>query len=205
MAGGIFCIENWSADLRSQDTVGPLLDFLASHGDARVIRQRVSTTGELRLYMRRFSDLKSYQIAYLALHGARGKVCVGNMSLEIEHLVSASGGDDAVIDLTGKILYLGSCASLSVSRERLQRLRERTGAAAICGYTKYAEWHEAAAVEVMLLAALADAVNGSRATVPATIKRLRRRGGTLMDCVGFVCEPDWRPAVRPARVAVGDP
>jgi hypothetical protein len=200
MPGGIFCIENWSADLRSQDSVGPLLDFLDAHRGARVIRQRVSTPTELELYLSRFAELKSYQVAYLALHGQRGKVYVGSTDIELERLVTRSGGangtgDAGAIDLTGKVLYLGSCGSLSVTRERIRRLRERTGAVAICGYTKHVDWYEAAAVEVMLLSTLAEAMNGSgRPSLAAAIRRLRRRGGTLVEStLGFVCEPDWRP------------
>jgi hypothetical protein len=197
MPGGIFCIENWSADLRSQDSVGPMLDFLDTHGDARVIRQRVSTTYELRHYLRRFAALKSYQVAYLALHGERGKVYVGSRSIDLERLVGlpADGNHDRVLDLRGKVLYLGGCASLRVSRARIRDLRERTGAAAVCGYTKHADWYEAAAVEVILLSMLAAAMNGSRATPSSVIRRLRQRAGTLVDgTLGFVCEPDWRPS-----------
>ncbi|MDQ3934867.1 MAG: hypothetical protein M3340_09600 [Actinomycetota bacterium] len=200
MPGGIFCIENWSADLRSQDSVAPLLDFLDAHRGARVIRQRVLTATELELYLGRFSELKSYQVAYLALHGQRGKVFVGNEDIELERLVSRSNGANgaaaAPIDLSGKVLYLGSCGSLSVTRNRIRALRERTGAAAICGYTKHVDWYEAAAVEVMLLSTLAEAMNGSKGpSLASAIRRLRRRGGTLVeDTLGFVCEPDWRPS-----------
>jgi hypothetical protein len=213
MAGGIFCIENWSGDLRSTETVAPLLDFLARHGSARVIHQRVSTPFELCHYMSRFADLRSYQVAYLALHGERGRVFVGNRPLDLEQLVIWSRGDteeglpngsgdipvdeECVVDLSGKVLYLGSCASLGVDRARLRRLRAETGAAAICGFTEALDWYEVAAIEIMLLATLAEAVDasdgeGGAAGVEAGIRRLRERVGPLLDgTLGFVCEPDW--------------
>ena len=213
MAAGIFCIENWSKDLRSSGTVGPLLDFMSSSGDARVIHQRVSTVYELTHYLRRFSALRSYQVAYLALHGDRGKVYVGDEGVELEDLVTwtmlsgrRSGGvgsngdsDDSVIDLRGKVLYFGSCGSLGIPRDRLRLMREETGAAAVCGYMRQVDWYAAASFEILLLATLVNAVDGNRSgdvhrSLPPAISGLRRSAGTFVDrTLGFVCEPDWRP------------
>src|SRR3954469_25402077 len=135
MATGIFCIENWTGDLRSRATVLPLLQFLAASDGTRFIHQRVSTPRELRHYLGRFAALGEYRVGYLALHGDRGVVRVGRHDLTLEHLAAWSSLDMAsatrdedlddpewTVDLTGKVLYLGSCSSLRVSRERLARL-----------------------------------------------------------------------------------
>lgn len=65
MPGGIFCVENWSGDLRAGGSVVPLLEFLASSDDARLIHQRVSTPEGFGYYLGRFSRLDTYEVGYL--------------------------------------------------------------------------------------------------------------------------------------------
>lgn len=207
MPGGIFCIENWSGNLTSRDTVEPLLRFLVESQAARVIHRQVDTRLELGHYLSRFAALPSYSVGYIAMHGTRGQVQVGAKSIDLETLIEWSSLNDGApaldleteqeiewtLDLTGKVLYLGSCASLRVSPARLAALKEQSGAVAICGYTRNVKWVEAGAVDVMLLSSLADATKESPNTVHAAVKRLRKRAGDLLDNLGFVCEPDWRP------------
>ena len=40
------------------------------------------------------------------------------------------------LDLTGKVLYLGSCSTLNVNPERLERFRRDTGLRMVCGYKR---------------------------------------------------------------------
>lgn len=66
------------------------------------------------------------------MHGSRGNVWVGSKPVTLETLVDWSKSvlptvqDETaeagryVLDLEGKVLYLGSCASLNVSREQLK-------------------------------------------------------------------------------------
>jgi len=207
VGGGIFCIENWSGDLRSKDSSTALLEFLDRHGAARTVHQRVSTTRELGHYLSQFASQTTYRVGYLAMHGSRGQVFVGTTPISLETLISwstlkgeaaprlSAAGDpeEYVVDLAGKVLYLGSCASLSVSRERLAELRKETGAVAVCGYQRSVDWFEAAGFELMLLPALAAATSGERQSVGAAIKRLWNRSETLMDTLGFISEPDYAP------------
>jgi hypothetical protein len=207
MAGGIFCIENWSGDLRSKYSSNDLLEFLERHGAARTVHQRVSTTRELGHYLSRFADQTTHRVGYLAMHGSRGQVYVGSTPVSLETLISWSTleGDDAprlsaagepeeyVVDLAGKVLYLGSCASLNVSPDRLAELRKHTGAIAVCGYRRSVDWFESAGFEILLLAALAAATTGERNSVGAALKRLWKRSGTLMTTLGFISEPDYAP------------
>jgi hypothetical protein len=204
MAAGIFCIENWTGDLRSKATVLPLLEFLAKSDGTRFVHQRVSTPRELRHYLGRFAALAEYRVGYLAVHGDRGVVRVGRHELTLEHLAAWSsletagvGGEEDlddpewIVDLTGKVLYLGSCSSLRVTHDRLDRLRRVTGARVVCGYTKPVDWFASGAFDVMLLSALADAMDRGRPNPAAAIKRLRRQAGDLLDHLGFVSVPDW--------------
>jgi hypothetical protein len=205
--GGIFCIENWSGNLASRDTVAPLLRFLVERQAARVIHRQVETQPELRHYLSRFAALESYSVGYIAMHGARGQVRVGAKSIDLETLIEWSDLRDGApaldleteeeiewtLDLTGKVLYLGSCATLHVPPERLKAFRKKSGALAVCGYTRDVEWIESGAFDIMLLSSLAEATEGSPSTVHAAVKRLRKHAGDLLDNLGFVCEPDWRP------------
>ena len=202
--GGVFCIENWSGDLRSTESVRDLLEFLDRHGAARTVHQRVSTTRELGHYLSRFASQSSYRVAHLALHGGPGGVYVGSARMNLETLIRWSTLQEAprldpagepenwVVDLRGKVLYLGSCASLQISKPRLQELRRTTGAVAVCGYRRRVDWLEAAGFEVLLLSSLAAATSGQRHRVAEAIRRLWARSGTLMDTLGFVSEPDYR-------------
>lgn len=91
-----------------------------------------------------------------------------------------------MVDLRGKVLYLGSCASLRVSERRIDDLLQQTGAIAVCGYTKYVDWFESGAMDVMLLSALATATSGPRQTVRQALDRLHGRASDLLKTVGFV-------------------
>ncbi len=197
--GGVFCIESWSARITNRETVRPLLEFIAQDGEVRFIHQRVETAIELQHYLSRFADLDSYGVAYVAMHGSSGKVWAGASSVALDDLATWARMDEGPTlssaadfewstDLRGKVLYLGSCATLSRQSKRLRDLRELTGAAAVCGYTKSVDWYESAALEVMLLPALADATASAPNTVTKTLRRLRRRAGDLMDNLGFVAE-----------------
>jgi hypothetical protein len=143
------------------------------------------------------------------MHGSRGAVAVGRHELTLERLAAWSSLEETrrpseaelndpewVIDLTGKVLYLGSCASLHVSQGRLRGLRESTGAKAVCGYTKHVDWFAAGGFDVMLLSALARAMDRERQDPAGAVKRLRRSAGDLLDSLGFRCEPDWRPNTK---------
>src|SRR4051794_37626108 len=95
MAGGIFCIENWSSDLRAAGSVRPLLEFLEGSRSARVFHQRVETAEELTHYLSRFAGLTSFHVGYLAMHGRRGRVIVGRHPIDLDTLSDWARLDDA--------------------------------------------------------------------------------------------------------------
>lgn len=201
MAGGVFCIESWSGQITSKSSVLPLLQFLSQDPDGiRFVHQRVESTRELHHYMCRFAGLGSYGVAYIAMHGSPGKVYAGNAALTLDRLGDWARLDDPQppsehgqvewsADLKGKVLYLGSCASLSKQERRVEALRKETGAIAICGYTRSVRWDESAAFELMLLPELAKATDARPRTVTKTLRRLRTRTKTLMETLGFVSYP----------------
>lgn len=203
MPGGIFCIESWSGRITNRSTVLPLLEFISQDSDVRFIHRNIETNAELHHYLSRFAGLDSYGVAYLAMHGSRGKVHAGGSTVALSQLGDWARLDDNrppndlrdsewSTDFRGKVLYLGSCSTLQRQTARLQELKRQTGAAAICGYTRSVDWTESAAFELMLLPALASATQGERTTVARAIRRLRNRTGDLMDNLGFISEPEYR-------------
>jgi hypothetical protein len=60
----------------------------------------------------------------------------------------------------------------------------------VCGYSVDVEWDESAALDVMLLPALADATGRPRTQVATALKRLQRRSGDLLGTLGFFIEPE---------------
>jgi hypothetical protein len=197
MAGGIFCIENWSSDLRVAGSVRPLLEFLEGSRSARVLHQRVETAKELTHYLSRFAGLSSYRVGYLAMHGSRGRVIVGSHRIDLDtlsewaRLDDAPGieEDDSFLDLRGKVIHLGGCGTLRTSPAQLRRFRKQTGALAVTGYTRNVAWHDAAAFEVLLLSELADSVDSANPRPRPAIKRAAARAATLAKHLGFVSEP----------------
>jgi len=204
MPGGVFCIESWSPQITSRSTVRPLLEFIGQDSGLRFVHQRIETAPELHHYLSRFASLSSYGVGYLAMHGQTGGVWAGGSHVALDRLGDWSRLDgrsalidtDDTADLTGKVLYLGSCATLNRQKRRMAELRKRTGAAAICGYTKSVDWHESAALEVMLLPALAAATDGPRNSVISSLRRLARRSGDLMASLGFVSDPPLSARTR---------
>lgn len=201
MAGGVFCIESWSG-ITDRSTVRPLLEFMAQDEALRFVHRSIETKAELHHYLSRFAGLKRFGVAYLAMHGARGVVYPGSEGVALASLGEwarldqppsrpASGAETWKTDLARKVLYLGSCATLDRQTAHVERLRKQTGAVAICGYTRSVEWTDSAAFELLLLPALAHATGGTRTSVAAAIRGLRRRAGDLMDHLGFVSYPDF--------------
>ena len=91
MPAGVFCLENWSGRLTEHSSVRPLLDFMAPRGHGlRYIHRTVDSGDQLDYYFDRWSWLKAYPLGYLALHGERGHLRVGNDLLSLERLLRYS-------------------------------------------------------------------------------------------------------------------
>jgi len=211
MAGGIFCIENWSGDLRSPETVLPILAFLESHGSARVIHQRVSTTQELAYYLQRFAhDLNSYKVGYLALHGERGSVFVGSEPIDLEKLVEWSSGKESTA--TARALLPEAASRLSGSSICAARCCISVAARALVFRDGEFPSSERRLAQLRFVVTRALLIGMSQPDSRSCFCRLWRRPlmesekvsvrpssgcvgvrGDLLDSLGFICEPDWRP------------
>jgi hypothetical protein len=73
-----------------------------------------------------------------------------------------------------RIIHFGSCGTLAAHANRLNRLMERTGAYAVCGYNGSGDWMQTAAFEPLLLSGFQfNAL--TRAGMQVVERRTRRR------------------------------
>ncbi len=144
----ILCLEGeWSADIRSEESVKPLLQTLHWRGEIKYIYRRCGTKSEFAYYLRQKKYYRDCQIVYLSFHGARGKL---KISPE-EVITLAEIADLAQGAFKNKLVYFGSCKTLKAVDEQLTEFLKRTGAAAVAGYTKDVGWVESSAFELLFL------------------------------------------------------
>jgi hypothetical protein len=144
----IVCLEGeWSADIRSEESVKPLLQILARRGEIKFIYRRCGTKAELAYYLKQRKYYRDYRIVYLSFHGARGRLEISPQ----EVVTLAEIADLARGAFKKKLVYFGSCKTLRAVDEQLKNFLKKTGAAAVAGYTKDVDWVEASAFELLFL------------------------------------------------------
>ncbi|PRY52234.1 hypothetical protein BCF74_13413 [Knoellia remsis] len=179
-ANGVFCLEGeWSADLRSRDSVLPMLELLERLAQIKFIHRDVATVTEVQRYLRiwkqkRYSD---YRVLYLAAHGDKGSITWSSRN--------RSGLDELAIALrdtaADRYIYFGSCLTLFNSDE-VMRFARATGARGVLGYRREVNWLESAAFDILLLPEIANH-SGRPSTV---FKRVAKRHGELARHLKFV-------------------
>ena len=113
----IMCLEGeWSADIRSEESVKPLLQTLQRRGEIKYIYRRCGTKSEFEYYLRLKKYYRDYRIVYLSFHGARGK-----LKLSPDEVITlAEIADIAHGAFKNKIVYFGSCKTLKAVDEQLK-------------------------------------------------------------------------------------
>jgi hypothetical protein len=177
MTWKIYCLEGeWSFDLRDNSSVRDLLAVLTRNDGVQTIHRDVATADDLVQYLKRWNDARyrEFRIGYLALHGRPGRVVFRRAKVPIAEIAANAKGsaDD-------KIVFFGSC-SVAADRKQLKLFKELTGARAVCGYAKDADWTPSAAFDLMLLHALAW-----YESLPRAERWVRRHAKGLCDHVGF--------------------
>ena len=184
---GIFCLEgNWDSDLRTRESVGPLLELLEGSRSlpVRYIRRDIGTVGELEYYLGKWTQKRyePFPILYLGFHGAPGLIEIGqgkDEQVELEWLQDR---------LTGackrRIIHFGSCETLATGPGRLRQFLGQTEALAICGYRASVNWMLSAAFELILMYELQfNAL--TRAGMAAVQRRIKQKAGRLADQLEF--------------------
>lgn len=177
---GIFCLEGeWEPDLRSRQSVLPMLELLERFGEVKFIHRDVATVGEVQRYLKVWQQqrYKDYCVLYLATHGSKGNVTwSARNTSSLDELGEALTGT-----AKGCYIYFGSCLTLFNSAE-VQRFADRTGAEGVLGYRRSVNWIETAAFDVLLLPWIANHYGRPR----TMFSHLMKRHGELAKHLKFV-------------------
>jgi len=149
---GIFCVEGaWSPKLTSRASVRDLLELLEKVDGIPFIHHPVDTVDGLLDALRRWNQKQyaRYSLGYFAFHGEPGRIQIGRRSVSLEELGEALRGS------SDKILYFGSCSVLRVPGHDLDAFCDLSGSPCIIGFTQDVGWLESAALDLILLDAIA--------------------------------------------------
>jgi len=150
---GIFCVEGaWSSDLTDRATVADLLEIMEDVDGIPFIHTRVGNEAALfdalkRWRQKRYSD---YSIGYFAFHGRPGKILIGRHPVSLNELGLVLAGR-----CEGATLYFGSCSVLQVPPGQIHKFLQITKAQCVIGFNKDIDWLASAALDMILLQALA--------------------------------------------------
>ena len=181
----VFCVEGaWTRDLRASGTLRPVLELLSSHSGIRYLYRTCLTREELFACVKKWTEKRygAYKILYLGFHGDPGIIQTDNGEVTLDELAEHLNGK-----ATNRIIYFGSCATLDLDRRNLTRFLRKSGALAVAGFLKDVNWLQAAAFEVLLLAAMQGRDFSGR-WIRAIERRVHLTTGRLPKELGFRLE-----------------
>ncbi len=156
---GIYCLEigEWYGSLKKKTSVEAVAQLLHdSPLEVPYIHRDIATEEELYYYLQKWTEPRqvNYPILYLAFHGSPG--CI--------HLAKVKGRDitittDTLFDfLKGKchrrIIHFGSCESLDINGNRVNKYLQVSGAVGISGYAADVDWVLSSIFEMYYLSEL---------------------------------------------------
>lgn len=152
---GIYCLEG--DGLGNEATVEPVLRLLETVRDlgVRSLRNDVATRGELEFRLRQWAqpEFRSHPILYLAFGGEPGEIelAPGEGSFGLRELAALLEGA-----CDGRVIHFGSCATLDLHGNTLNRFMRRTGALALLSYRRDVDPLSSCAFDLLLLGALQE-------------------------------------------------
>lgn len=177
-ATGVFCLEgDWDDDIKSRQSIEPMLQLLTECGEIAYIHRDVATRDELEHYLDRWfrRGMSSYRVGYLGFHGSRRTLHLGRDQITLDDLAELLADRCA-----GKILYFGSCSTLAITDDDLIEFCRATGARGVVGYTKNVDYIESVSFEMILLSELVRSAN-----FKSVYTRLRRDHPELTKRLGL--------------------
>jgi hypothetical protein len=179
---GVLCLEaEWHQDLRSPDTVRPVIEFFTSTAAAKpipLIYRQVLSKADIALCIERWrrSRYKGFELLYLAAHGKPGKLDLWKgEGLTLEEIGTLLKGV-----CKGKTVLFGSCATMRVPEERVTAFLKVTGARAVAGYVKSPSWAESTALDLIAMEAIRNSGSPRQAW-----KWMRKNCEGLVNLYGF--------------------
>lgn len=176
---GIFCVEaDWSPDLTDQASVRDMLELLERVDDIPFIHEPIGASREaLTQALATWSQKRyaRYSIGYFASHGKPGTLLLGRTTISLDQLAEILAGR-----CTGRVLYFSSCSVLRIPDADVDAFRAATCADAVIGFTRDVGWVASAALDMILLEALAHDPKEA-----AVDKWLRKEYGALAGHLGL--------------------
>ena len=153
----------------------PLLELLEQHKAIEAIHRDCGTVDEFMYYLDVCTQARyeKYRLLYLGFHGEPGVVWIGGRRVEIEQIAERLDGR-----AKNTTVYFGTCSTVDVPAKRLDKFLTKSGAKAVCGFTKDVDWLESAAFELLIIEALTRyrrmdaAENWLRKEYLSTVRRL---------------------------------
>jgi hypothetical protein len=147
---GIFCIEGfWYGDHRDKTSVLPVLELIHRINEMPFIYHRCGTVEEFIFSINRWktkSFHNKYPILYLAFHGDKGLIKIGNRDVTLDEFAQILG-----TKCEGVVIYFGSCETLKFDKRKLQNFLENTRALAILGFKQKVNWLRSASFDIQML------------------------------------------------------
>ena len=164
---GVFCLENDWWGVKDKTTVEPLLHLLQTLGTYRVpyVHRDIGTRAEFDFYLKKWCgrSFASHPILYLAFHGSRGCLTVGQGRGKQLKLIELAGKLEG--RCSGRVIHFGSCSTLDANGNTLNAFLRRTDALAVFGFRRDVDWLDSAAFDLLVL--------GYLQSVPFTVAGMR--------------------------------
>lgn len=190
---GVFCLEadQWYGQ-KDRTSVEPMLRLLegVKHLSVPYEHRTIATFRELEYCLDRYLRPRydTHPLLYLAFHGrgADGDKESGIDLPEPGGFVELSELAEMMKDkCADKVIHFGSCSVMSTKEEELMSFLRMTGALAVCGYQEDADWIEAAAFEMLILAKIQTYNLGRKDSIQKFDKDLRSAAPGLSNKLGF--------------------
>lgn len=191
---GIFCVEGaWSSDLADRATVRDLLEIVENVDGIDFIHNRVTNQEGLFEALRKWKQRQysHYAIGYFAFHGRPGRILIGRHPVTLRQLEGVLEGA-----CQGKVLYFGSCSVLKVPESQIKRFLRTTKAEAVVGFQRDIDWLASAALDLILLQALALQGDPQEAEL-----YLRTEYAGLAEQLGLLVHYDASAVARRSKVS----
>ncbi|MEO0312400.1 MAG: hypothetical protein RIQ89_2057 [Bacteroidota bacterium] len=145
----VFCLEgDWNQDLRKKSSMVAALDFLQTNCGIKYIHKTCGTKENLKYYLQLWKQqrYRDYNIAYLAFHGQKEVVKVGDDYLNLEEMAEVLNG--SCVD---KIIHFGSCNTLDTDERKIKKFLSTTRALCICGFRSDIDFLESSVFDMLLM------------------------------------------------------
>ena len=184
---GVLCLEGeWEPDdPANRQSVRPMMTMLEDLGLIRFFHRDVATYAELQHYLTRWTtdSLGDYRFGYFAFHGGPRELCLNENKKDEHSAVSLETlGGLLAGACRGRAVHFASCSVLDVEGTELADFRKQAGARAVSGYSKDIDWVPSAALELLLITAIAQ---GSIRRIDVAVDKVRAQNAELMDDLGF--------------------